>query len=77
MLLLLHDTVFVIASEMRAFLSFLYIKQFHWVRKVRNITVIFFMFIGRLVASAFASLSGQEQTPRTEQVTESHTYINA
>ena len=66
-----------LSSHPKCGFSFLYIKQLHWVRKVRNITVLFFMFIGRLVASAFASLSGQEQTLRTEQVTVSHRYIKA
>ncbi len=65
LLLAFMAAVFVLASNLDAFL---YMNRYFWFRKARNATAFFFISLGHLSASAFATISGSNEKPQTDEI---------
>jgi predicted nucleic acid-binding Zn-ribbon protein len=65
LLLAFMAAVCVLASNLDAFL---YMNRYVWFRKARNAAAFFFIFLGHLSASAFATISGSNEKPRTDEI---------
>ena len=65
LLLAFMAAVFVLASNLDAFL---YMNRYFWFRKARNATAFFFIFLGHVSASFYATLSGSDEQPRTDEI---------
>jgi hypothetical protein len=64
-LLALMAAIILLAANFEAFR---YMNQFPLFRTIRNYVIFFLMLLGRMAASAFATVTGQEQKPRIEQI---------